>query len=372
MRNVLVLLGFVAAFGVPKIHAAPQSLVGRPLALPFSVKGPRIRGGIPVGPEEIPYAAGLMIQQSMGSRWCGGSLVSVNYVITAASCFLDPGPTTVLLGASDTTNVADIVVASEIILHQAFVASQNLNDIALVRLARPANITNNIQLARLPNWRQAESLFIGQLATVSGWGALGQNAPELLPLNHLHRLSGTIITNAACNLQFFGGITESHICTATTNGSPCLGDQGGPLTVQDADGGHTVIGVFSFVSNLGCDVDWPAVYTRVTRYLSWIEANSDVIIRTDFDFLPTPPNLITTTVATPEPTHQETTTTSVFTTTTVTPEPTHQDTTTTSVFTTTAVTPEPTHQETTTTSVFTTTTVTPEPTHQDTTPTTLS
>ena len=49
-----------------------------------------------------------------------------------------PGATTVLLGASNMTNVEDIVMASDVIVHQAFVPSQNLNDIALVRLSRPA------------------------------------------------------------------------------------------------------------------------------------------------------------------------------------------------------------------------------------------
>uniref|UniRef100_A0A182Q977 Peptidase S1 domain-containing protein n=1 Tax=Anopheles farauti TaxID=69004 RepID=A0A182Q977_9DIPT len=284
-----------------------SSHTGRRIQLPDATKTPRIRGGIPVGPEEIPYAAGLMIQQPIGNRWCGGSLVSLNYVLTAASCFSSPGATTVLLGASNMTDVEDIVMASEIIVHQAFVPSQNLNDIALVRLSRPATLSNYIRLARLPNWRQADSLFVSQLATVAGWGALAQNAPEILPLNNLHRVNGSVVTNTACNLQYLGGIAESHVCVSTSNGSPCQGDHGGPLTVQDADGGQTVIGVFSFVSVLGCDLDWPAVYTRLTKYLPWIEANSDVTIRNDFDFFPTPPFPQTTTAGTPQPTHQDTT-----------------------------------------------------------------
>ncbi|XP_050072874.1 collagenase-like [Anopheles maculipalpis] len=284
-------------------------LAGRHIPLPVH-KTPRIRGGVPAGPDEIPYAAGLMIQTPIGNRWCGGSLVSVNYVLTAANCFTNPGATTVLLGASNMTNVEDIVIASDVIVHQAFVPSQNLNDIALVRLSRPANITNYIRLARLPNWRQADSLFVNQLATVSGWGALGQNSPEILPLNNLHRINGSVITNTACSLQYLGGIAESHVCVSTSNGSPCLGDQGGPLTVDDADGGQTLIGVFSFLSVLGCDVDRPAVYTRLTPFLAWIEANSDVTIRNDFEFFPTAPGQTTTTAVTT--TSQPITTTTQF------------------------------------------------------------
>uniref|UniRef100_A0A2C9H3X6 Peptidase S1 domain-containing protein n=1 Tax=Anopheles gambiae TaxID=7165 RepID=A0A2C9H3X6_ANOGA len=317
------------------VRGAPShdGLAGRHIPLPVQ-KTPRIRGGVPVAPGEIPYAAGLMIQQPIGNRWCGGSLISLNYVLTAANCFLNPGATTVLLGASNMTNVEDIVMASDVIVHQAFVPSQNLNDIALVRLSRPAILSDYIRLARLPNWRQADSPFTGQLATVSGWGALGQNAPEILPLNNLHRLNGSVISNAACGLQYLGGIADSHVCVSTDDGSPCQGDNGGSLTVNDADGGRTVIGLLSFISALGCDLDRPAVYTRLTTYLAWIEANSDVTIRNDFDFFPTPPPVTestttgvpqTTTTTTPVPTTPPPTTTVVAPDTTVTmPPPTPQ------------------------------------------------
>uniref|UniRef100_A0A182T345 Peptidase S1 domain-containing protein n=1 Tax=Anopheles maculatus TaxID=74869 RepID=A0A182T345_9DIPT len=329
---------------------ASNPLAGRHLPLPVH-KAPRIRGGVPVGPGEIPYAAGLMIQQPIGNRWCGGSLVSVNYVLTAANCFTSPGATTVLLGASNMTDVEDIVMASDVILHQAFVPSQNLNDIALVRLSRPANITNYVRLARLPNWRQADSLFVSQLAYVSGWGALGQNSPEILPLNNLHRVNGSVITNTACSLQYLGGIAESHVCVSTSNGSPCLGDQGGPLTVNDADGGQTVIGVFSFLSVLGCDIDRPAVYTRLTPFLAWIEANSDVTIRNDFDFFPTPPSQ-TTTAGTTTP--QLTTTTEGYTPTTIPTTTAPATTTTTDAATTTTDAATTTLESTTTTPITTT------------------
>lgn len=71
------------------VRGAPShdGLAGRHIPLPVQ-KTPRIRGGVPVAPGEIPYAAGLMIQQPIGNRWCGGSLISLNYVLTAANCFL--------------------------------------------------------------------------------------------------------------------------------------------------------------------------------------------------------------------------------------------------------------------------------------------
>uniref|UniRef100_A0AAG5DEP8 Peptidase S1 domain-containing protein n=1 Tax=Anopheles atroparvus TaxID=41427 RepID=A0AAG5DEP8_ANOAO len=363
MRNVQACLVVSVVLTGAVCLATPLGaahLAGRSIELPVH-KTPRIRGGVPVGPEEIPYAVGLMVQQPIGNRWCGGTLVSRNYVLTAASCFANPGATTVLMGASNMTNVEDIVAASEVILHQAYVPSQNLNDLALVRLSRPANLSNYIRLARLPNWRQADSLFLNQLASISGWGALGQNAPEILPLNNLHRVDGAVISNTACNLQFLGGIAESHVCVASSGGSPCQGDQGGPLTVQDADGGQTVIGVFSFLTWLGCDVDWPAVYTRLTPYLAWIEANSDVTILTDFEFFPTPPPVQTNTTTSPV-TGQTTTTPG-----TTTVQPTTAVTTTVAPTTADTTTVQPTTADTTTVQPTTADTTTVQPTTADTT-----
>ena len=50
----------------------------------------------------------------------------------------------------------------------------------------------------------------------------------------------------------------------------CLqGDSGGPL-VFAIDGVVRLVGVVSFGHAAGCEKGWPAVYSRVTSYLSWI------------------------------------------------------------------------------------------------------
>jgi secreted trypsin-like serine protease len=47
------------------------------------------------------------------------------------------------------------------------------------------------------------------------------------------------------------------------------GDSGGPL-VYEISGVPNIVGVVSFGHASGCEVGWPAVYSRVTAYLSWI------------------------------------------------------------------------------------------------------
>ncbi|XP_058835972.1 transmembrane protease serine 9-like [Topomyia yanbarensis] len=245
----------------------------------------RVSGGEIAAPGDVPYAVGILSQGPTGTRWCGGSLISSNFVLTVANCFvIISSPITALLGASNMTDVADIIPATTLIMHIGYDPQSNQNDIALLELFRDVQFGPTISPVRLPNWRQMQSTFNGQLATVSGWGALWQNAPELLPLNDLRRVGLPVISNTACSLRFPGAITDAQICVEAINGSPCLGDQGGPLTVADPDGNSTLVGTFSYVSILGCNSGWPAVFTRITSHLLWIQSNTNITILDDFEF----------------------------------------------------------------------------------------
>lgn len=83
---------------------------------------------------------------------------------------------TVVLGAH---NVFD---ESEATQQRIFVPQENFriypgwnaqlirNDLAVARLPVEANYGQFISSVRLPNWRQTEITFAGQLGVVSGWG----------------------------------------------------------------------------------------------------------------------------------------------------------------------------------------------------------
>lgn len=55
------------------------------------------------------------------------------------------------------------------------------------------------------------------------------------------------------------------------------GDQGGPLTVP-GDAERVVIGIHSYTFSLGCELGWPAVYTRTGLFLDWIQANTNLVL----------------------------------------------------------------------------------------------
>ncbi|XP_055534401.1 collagenase-like [Wyeomyia smithii] len=284
--TLVILIGTTQGVLVPSARIIKLPIGNTvPTIEPRVLAGGRISGGELVQGEDVPYAAGILIVGQTGVRWCGGSLITSTYVLSAANCYtVIPNPIFVLLGASDMTNVTDIVIAETLIIHIGYDPQTSQNDIALLQLSQEAEIGPTVRPVRLPNWRQLQSTFNGQLATVSGWGALWHNAPEILPMNDLRRTSLPVITNLACNLRFPAAISDSQLCVEAESGSPCSGDQGGPLTVADPDGNSTLIGVFSYVSIFGCNSGWPAVFTRVTPYLQWIEMYSNAVISDDFEF----------------------------------------------------------------------------------------
>jgi secreted trypsin-like serine protease len=134
----------------------------------------------------------------------------------------------------------------------------------------------------LPNRRQQSSSFNGQQGVTIGWGRVSDGSNALSP--ELRWVTTQIITNLSCTLSWPLSIQSNHMCAsgATDMQAPCQGDFGGPMTITDAQGRTFQVGVLSFVSILGCQAGRPAVYTRVTEYLQWIQDNSDVVIRDDF------------------------------------------------------------------------------------------
>nr|XP_029726113.1 collagenase-like [Aedes albopictus] len=273
MENLLRII--CAVFLVATIQADPAS------------QSNRIHNGQVASAGQFPYAAAIIpVVPVTGRPVCGGSLVSPRFVLTAGRCVYGVTRAYVVLGAVHVFEDREAsrlqLDVTEFIVHSGFEAEPEVFDVALVRL--PVNVPIGsafIDVVRLPNRRQVEATFVGQQATVFGWGSTGPGSEFT---NELRFIRAQVISQLSCTVNLpTNTILGEHICMDGANNSPCAGDYGGPLTITDVDGQTTQIGVFSFTSVLGCTLGRPSVYTRMSSYLDWIGQNSDVVIRDDFN-----------------------------------------------------------------------------------------
>lgn len=183
------------------------------------------------------------------------------------------------LGASNINkpdDIIDVTDSKNLIPHPMYNAAQDRNDIGLIKLSRPAVLTDTVQVVQLPKWSQRKKSFSGVTVQTAGWGTRGKRG-EKFPVEQLQIVKEEVISNLGCKSKYPSYITSSNICTGHA-GTPCDGDEGDAMYMNE-EGKPTAIGVFSYQFSLGCTWGWPPVYARITSFLEWIQSNSDVIIR---------------------------------------------------------------------------------------------
>ncbi len=229
----------------------------------------------------IPWQAALVFR-GKNQPWCGGSIISNRYVLTAAHCLKGkkPDKLQVILGDHDWTTKSETqelrLDVDDIITHAKFDQKAKFDfDFALVKLSEKIDFDKHryIEPVCLPGGDLAHPEALrGRTGRASGWGVLDPAVPRG-QARSLQRVSVRVIDTTECRQKYSSAnpVTENMMCAAAPGGDACFGDSGGPFTVTKA--GRSVLeGVISWGKSCA-NSRWPGVYARVRKVLTWIQEN---------------------------------------------------------------------------------------------------
>ncbi|XP_029105993.1 serine protease 56 [Scleropages formosus] len=255
-------------------QANTQALCGHRPPLVHNATQPRskIVGGSLASPGSWPWLVNLRLD---GGLMCGGVLVDSSWVVTAAHCFSgsrSENQWTAVVGEFDITKSdpdEQIIKVNRIVTHPKFNPKTFNNDIGLVELMAPAMLSDRVRPVCLPSGPDPST---GTPCLVAGWGSLYEDGPSaeqvmeakvpLLPQSTCRNALGKeLVTNTMFCAGFLSGGVDS-----------CQGDSGGPLIYQDKlSGRFHLYGITSWGDGCG-EQGKPGVYTRVTAFADWIQA----------------------------------------------------------------------------------------------------
>jgi len=246
---------------------------------------PDVVGGIEAEPGAWPWQVAL-VQTNQPDAYlgllCGGTLIAADWVLTAGHCAevmtVQGVALDVVVGRHNlSSDQGERIAVSQAFVHPNFSSVTLDSDIALLRLAEPATLNQNVSLVQLVQPNETASLVAPySFSIITGWGSRSGTLPDYP--DGLYQATLPIVANDVCDTAYqalgwpVGAVTENMLCAGYQEGGKgaCYGDSGGPLVVRDGSGGWKQAGIVSW--GAGCALpEAYSVYANVPQFTNWIK-----------------------------------------------------------------------------------------------------
>ncbi|XP_043642343.1 phenoloxidase-activating factor 2 [Drosophila teissieri] len=230
-------------------------------------------------PAQYPWAVALFHK---GKYLAGGSLITPDVVLTVAHRLVSvKNSLLVRAGDWDLKSDQESFVSEQrevvkVAIHEGFIFSTGANNVALLFLKSPFQLSDHIRTICLP---APSKSFEGRRCTVAGWGKMkfeDQTYSSVLKKVEVPMINRTVCENQLRTTRRFPvnyQLPENLICAGGEFGrDACTGDGGSALFCEKGEensGIYEQAGIVNF--GIGCSQEnIPAIYTEVSQFIYWI------------------------------------------------------------------------------------------------------
>jgi hypothetical protein len=261
---------------LPELGSGTTGITSKEVTLPPVDAAASARGERPqsVPIEAFPWTAGLSLRNAPGAVFCGGVVLSKNWLLTAAYCVVggisgDNRNAISVIAGSPNSRISSNYEVAQIIVHPEWRRETSVNDIALLRISGEfAKPTLGLSLDGPPVDKQ-----VGAIGQVVGWGITNLEAP---PTEDLQLIPTRVLAKEVCAgvANYATRLISGKFCAQSllANFDACQGFGGSGLILTDSAGHRYLGGIVS--SGDGCPPSShkPTIYSDTLQQVKWIRS----------------------------------------------------------------------------------------------------